>query len=200
MKTTGLWLLCLLLSVPVYAQTKTADVWATSYALEAQGLYGQSAEALEPMLKDAETLEFAWLRVAWLQYLSLNYNDAIDAYKNALNANKGSFDAMLGISLPLMAQQRWLEAIQYLHKVTNLSPWNYTANIRILASLEGLKKWSDMKQLAEMVSARYPSEVMPLIYLARALNQLGDKANAKWAYQQVLMRSPTNLEALIFNS
>jgi tetratricopeptide (TPR) repeat protein len=199
------YFLLFLFSVKLYAATgetnnpsdaTRSNPWAISYILESQGHYQKAIKILEPMLKKNESREFALLRVGWLHYLQGEYNDAFNNYQQALRINSESFDAKLGITLPLMAQHRWREAIHYLDEVTAESPWNYTANIRLLACWEALHKWNNVKHLSQKTAAHFPSEAIPFIYLARALYQQGNTHNAKRAYNQALMRTPSNTEAL----
>jgi len=189
--------LCLIIS-PCFAESEKQDPWTASYALEAQGQYQQAAELISPLKNRALASEFSWLRTAWLLYLQTNYSASIEAYQTAIHINSNSHDALLGITLPLMAQQRWREAAQYADQVIERSEWNYTAQIRMLMCESALKQWQDVKKRAQELTMRYPTETMPWLYLARAENWLGNTEQAINAYKQVLMRSPANLEANMF--
>jgi len=169
--------------------------WQQSYILEAKGDYEAATDVLSDYLDNTESSEMAWLRSGWLHYLQGDYNDAINAYKTAWKKNKYSLDARLGLTLPLMAQNRWKEAARYAQQVIDVSKSHYSANLRLLACQQGLKNWRDVNKLAKNLAARYPSETTPLVYLARAKNMLGDVDGAVTAYRQVLMREPGNIEA-----
>jgi len=178
------------------AQADEIDIWAKSYTLEAKGSYKEAAAVIEPFLQGGgDTAEYALLRYAWLNYLLRNHNDAIRNYQKALRQNPDSIDAYLGITLPLLAQQRWKESARYARQVLKVSPWNYTAHLRILMSEEGSRNWSLMKKHASELAARYPAYAAPWVYLARAEAWLGDYEAAKRAYIRVLRRIPSHLEA-----
>jgi len=191
-------LCCVALSTSSYAAhaAEKSSPWQTSYALEASGQYEQAAAVLVPFLDHSASSEFALLRYGWLNYIQGHYNDAIRAYDRALSRNTRSIDARLGVTLPLLAQQRWREAAKFSKQVIGVSPWNYTAHERLLACEEGLKQWESMAKHARDLSSHYPSSATPYVYLARAELWLGNTDKAHAAYKQVLERMPTHIEAL----
>jgi len=171
-------------------------VWTKSYALEAKGEYKEAAALIEPLLNGGgDSAEFALLRYGWLNYLLRNHNDAVRSYEKALRLNPDSIDARLGLTLPLLAQQRWKEVARYAKQVLQISPWDFTAHTRLLVSEEGRRKWTVMKKHASDLAAHYPSSATPWVYLARAEAWLGDHEAAKRAYVRVLRRIPAHLEA-----
>ncbi len=195
-KTNIFWMLC-----AIVASSNTLanpSVWEQSQQLEAKGDYLSAASLLEPLLKQGTEKEFAYLRYGWLHYLQGRYDTAVIAYLKALKLNPQSIDARLGLSLPLLAQGRWQEASANLKQITAVSPWDYTAHVRLLVAEEGLHKWADLARHAELLNRRYPSDTTILVYLARAQAWLGHKSEAKQAYQQVLMRIPQHVEAAAY--
>lgn len=177
-------------------QMKKMNPWVQSYKLEAKGDYVGASAAIQTMVNQPASREMALLRNGWLHYLQGKYNKAIKNYHSALKLNPQSLDARLGLTLPLMAQKRWREAIQYINQILAKSPWQYTAHSRLMVCEEALQIWKQLKSHTERVAARYPTESTPWVYLGRAELWLGDKAKAKKAYQQVLMRVPGHYEAL----
>lgn len=187
----------LLLAWGSVAQADEADDrWSTSYALEANGQYEKAAAVIVPMLDQGPHSEFALMRYGWLNYLQGNYNDAIRSYKRALERNQRSFDARLGITLPLLAQQRWKEASRFLSQILDVSPYNYISHVRLMVCEEGLRKWETLEKHAGEIAAIYPSDETVLVYLARAYAWQAKNSKAKTAYQRVLVRNPENLEAI----
>jgi len=188
-------LMMLVMMLPGFAQAASKNIWSNSYALEANGKYEKAAALMVPLLNKGHESELALLRYGWLNYLQGNFNDAIHAYKAALERNQRSFDARLGIALPLMAQQRWNEASRYLKQVLAQSPYNYTAHIRLMVCEEGLRKWETLAKHSTSLSAYYPSNASILVYLARAYAWQGKPQLAKNVYRKVLVRIPGHLEA-----
>lgn len=174
---------------------KSDDPWRSSYIYESKGEYEKAAALLTPMLDKGAYQEYATLRYAWLHYLQGNYNDAIRSYKKALTRNARSFDARLGVSLPLMAQGRWKEAAGYLKQVIGQSPYHYTAHSRLMTAEEGMRKWSTLEQHAKSIAAYYPSDTTTLVYLARAYVWQDKADEARKAYAEILIRFPDHIEA-----
>jgi tetratricopeptide (TPR) repeat protein len=174
----------------------SSDPWTASIEYEAKNDFAGAAKVLQPYVKMTQPDEFALLRTGWLAWRAGNYNDAYYAYQAALRLNSASIDARLGLSLPLMAQQRWSAAEQALRDVLQIDPLNYTANTRLMAVLEGEQQWSDLLRLARGFQRRYPSDATTLVYLARASAALGQTAAARDAWQRVLQRYPGHGEAV----
>ena len=171
------------------------DPWTESYRLEGLYQYDAALNALNSVSSDNE---LGLLRKGWLNYLKGSHSKSIDYYNKAISKNGKSLDARLGVILPLMAQQRWREAASHANKVLEVAPWNYYAHVRLMATQEALKQWSDLEKHAQVVSEHYPTDVDTLVFLARASRQLGNDKAASQAYQKVLELVPSNFEASQF--
>jgi len=184
----------LTLSLPVAAaDPQIADAFATSYKLEAKKQYAEAAKSMEPLATKGN--DFAQLRVAWLAYLQGKYDISEKAYADVIERKPQAVEPRLGRMLPLMAAQRWDDAISEGNSVLTQSAWDYTAHIRVLACEEALGQWDVLEKHAIKLAAAFPSDAAALVYLARARANKGDKAAAKEAYDQVLERAPSNAEA-----
>ena len=183
------------LFIMMFSASAADDAWMRSYTLEASGQYVAAAETIEHILKTIPANEFAELRSGWLYYLAGNYSRSIKHYQTAMKINKHSFDAILGISLPLMAQARWREAATNINEVIKLSRYNYIAHTRLMACEENLKQWSELKQHANELTSYYPADATILVYLARAHSHTDNPERAKEIYREVLIRYPGHLEA-----
>ena len=178
-------------SAPSLAQNDV--VFANFYKLEGEKRYDAAAQLLQPLADSGH--EFARLRLGWLAYLNGRYNDSINHYNRILQANPNSLDGRLGLTLPLLAQQRWQDAATQARQVLTISPWDYTAHVRLMICEEALKQWPDLEQHARDVATAWPSDATALVYLARARAWQRNVAGAKQAYAQVLERFPANEEA-----
>jgi tetratricopeptide (TPR) repeat protein len=172
--------------------------WHESYALESAGKYAQAAASMEAILLAAPDHEFALMRRAWLNYLQGSYNAALRDYNQVLTLNPKSLEARLGLTLPLLAQQRWREAALEANKVIALSAWDYTAHVRLMVCEDGEHKWEELSRHASELAARYPSDATVLVYLARAEAWKGNVKNARFAYAKVLERMPSHAEAAAY--
>lgn len=198
-KSSRNWLAAALFAlVPAGAYPQAGSggsAWQESYTLEHAGKYPQAAAVLETLLRDSPNHEFAMMRRGWLNYLQGKYNDALRDYNQVLALNPRSLEARLGLTLPLLAQQRWKEAATEARKVIAVSPWDYTAHVRLMVCEEGEKDWAGLSRHAAELAQRYPSDATGLVYHARAEASLGNKAKARAAYVQVLERYPSHVEA-----
>ncbi|MGN7610758.1 tetratricopeptide repeat protein [Magnetococcales bacterium HHB-1] len=177
------------------AAPKKENPWLSSVKLEAKKQYLQAAEVIKPFMRAPEVSEYASLRYAWLTYLAGKYNASVDTYYRHIDGNPDSVDARLGITLPLMAQQRWREVAKHCQKIIDVSPLNHTAHLRLLIAEEGMRSWHKMLSHAQELARYYPSDATIRVYLARAHAWLGQKSQAKKAYREVLQRVPGHYEA-----
>jgi tetratricopeptide (TPR) repeat protein len=172
--------------------------WALSYEREAAGEYDAAIAALSPVMDRQPDYEFVVLRLAWLKYLNGDYNASLGDYRRALELNERSLEAMLGITLPLLAQRRWREAAAQAQRVLAVAPGNYYGHVRLMVAEEGLQQWRSLADHASEVAALYPSDATILVYLARARAWQGNVAAARAAYERVLERSPGHEEAAAY--
>ncbi|MBF0471399.1 MAG: hypothetical protein HQL48_08490 [Gammaproteobacteria bacterium] len=202
LKLSWHWLFTLgvALSLPpalLSAQPVEEDLWQSSYTLEKEGDYAAAEAILQPLLQvEGDHREFALLRSGWLSYLRQHYNEAIGHYRQAMAVNPFSLDAELGLVLVLQAQLRWKEAKIYANSVLKRAPANYNAHLYLMAALSAQGEWTELEKAAKKVHAFYPTEITPLLQLARALAWQMREGAALEAYHALLRRSPTNAEAL----
>ena len=182
----------LFLATTALAADETA--WQKSYRLEAAGKHAEAAAALNGLDSTADA-SFVLSRRGWLAYLQGQHNDAIALYGRALDRNPKSLEARQGLTLPLLAQQRWREAAMYARQVIAESEWDYTAHVRLLIAEEGQREWRSMQEHAARLTERYPSDATAWVYLARAHAWLRNVSEAREAYVRVLDRYPGHLEA-----
>jgi tetratricopeptide (TPR) repeat protein len=184
--------------VLVSSAVSAQDPWAESYDREARGAYRAAIRALAPILAAQPDHELAMMRRGWLRYLNGQYNDAIRDYQRSIEINGLSLEARLGIMLPLLAQRRWREAAAYAQEVLRVDPWNYYAHVRLMIAEEGQRQWQQLASHAGDVARRYPSDATVRVYWARALARLGNDAEARARYEDVLERIPSHEEAATF--
>ena len=176
----------------VISNAFAADPWSESYRLEAAGSYLEAAAQVEPF---AKTEEFAQLRHAWLLYRAGRLDESVAGYRRAQQRYPNSLDAMLGVSLPLMAQWKWKEAGDAARTTLRYAPWHYAASIRLLVILEAQKQWRPMAEEAARLVERYPSDASAWVYLARAEAGSAYVEKAKEAYRHVVQILPAHVEA-----
>jgi tetratricopeptide (TPR) repeat protein len=185
-----------LAGLPTVASAQNEALFAASYKLESEKRYDAAAQEIASLADSGN--EFARLRLGWLAYLGGRYNESIAHYSRVLQANPNSVDGRLGLTLPLLAQQRWQDAAAQARQVLQLSPWDYTAHVRLMVAEEGLKQWAILENHARDVARVYAADATSLVYLARARAWQRNVAGAREAYGKVLERYPTHEEARTF--
>lgn len=173
--------------------------WQKSYRLEAAGKYVEASAALDGANGNTDA-DLALMRRGWLAYLQGRYNEAVDFYGRAIGKNPKSLEARNGVTLPLLAQQRWREAASHARQAIAESAWDYTAHLRLMVAEEGQRDWKTLAEHAEKVAEHYPSDATALVYLARAHAWMGNTRAAKEAYGRVLNRVPGHIEATGYRS
>jgi tetratricopeptide (TPR) repeat protein len=181
---------------PPMESVPAQDAFVQSYKYEEEKQYAAAAEIIRPLADGGD--EFAQLRLAWLAYQAADYKVAIARYKSLVERRPGMVDARLGLMLPLMAQRRWGEAAAQAQSVLAEHPGQYTAHIRLLACEQALRQWDVAESHAAQLTALYPSDVDVAILAARNKAARRKGAEARQAYANVLLRSPSNQEAQLY--
>lgn len=181
--------------IPAYAQD---GVWQNSYQLETAGKYAEAMAVIDSISVNSSDAEFKLLRRGWLFYLNGRFDESIREYRLAIDRNSKSIDARLGLTLPLLAAQRWREAEQVARAALDLAPINSTALVRMAMAQEGQRDWPAMIKTSASLVSSFPSNATGYVYLARAYAWLGRNEDAATAYSSVLVRFPGHLEATAY--
>ena len=191
------WALLLLIigSAPALAGPSP---WENSYMLQKHGKYLAALQALDAVPDNGPEAAFKTLRVGWLQYLMGHYDASLATYRKAAKADPQSLDALLGQTLPLLAQQQYAQAAKGADAALAIAPNNYTAMLRLAQAREGQKDWVDMQHTAAALASHYPAEAAGFLYLARAYAWQGHSRRAAAAYRALLVRDPGAREALSY--
>ncbi len=166
-----------------------------SYRYEKMGAYNDAIKALLPVYKTNPRFYLVNLRLGWLYYLSGKYRNSIKYYKKAIEINSYSFEAKLGLSLPLLAQKDWIAVERLMRQILTKDPYNYYANLRLAISLRFQNKANQAEKVARQMLRRYPTSVDFLVELGRDLLWQGKKDQAKKIFQKVLLLDPENVIA-----
>jgi len=192
LKKAGFIALLITFSVTAYA---AEDPWQASYTLEGKGMYSEAIKQVEQASNSQVNDELKFLRLGWLYYLQGDYSDAKKSYKSALEKNRQSIDARLGLYNQLVAQKRWREAATYNQEILDVAPQHLQANLNAMAVEEHNQDWEHLVRRATKTLRYFPTSADALIYHARANKLLGDMFSARRSYKKVLMLYPSNLEA-----
>jgi len=171
-----------------------------SYAFERRGEYTKAIKAMMPVYASYPKSYTVNLRLGWLYYLNKNFANSIKHYETALKVAPYSVEAMLGLSLPLMAQEKWHEVEELMYRILKEDYYNYYGNLRLAIALIHQRKFKDASRIAKKMLYLYPTDVNFLNVLGEASFYQGKKDYARSIFNSVLVLSPKNRIALKFLS
>jgi tetratricopeptide (TPR) repeat protein len=169
-----------------------------SYLYEKIGDYKDAIRVLMPIYKVYPYGYTINLRLGWLYYLWGKYENSIFHYRRAISVIPSSVEAKLGLSLPLMAQERWGEVETLMYQVIATDYYNYYGNLRLCAALEKQGKYSMVMFVARKMLTIYPTDVPFLIYLGKSYYHLGNLEAALRTFKDALVLDPENNTAKEF--
>ncbi len=184
------------LSAMTYEEINAA--YHKSFLYEKNGDYTNAIRAIMPVYKNYPKGYTVNLRLGWLYYLLGNYSNSKMHYKKAMEIIPTSVEAMLGYSLPLMAQQRWSDVAQLMYKLLKIDYYNFYGNLRLSVALRNLGKFKEAEQIDRKMLALYPSNVSFLLELGISLYYQGKKTYAKSIFKDVITLDPENNTAKEF--
>jgi len=192
-------LLILLLLLPAegfalsYQQIKEA--YYRSYLYEKSGDYEDAVKALMPVYESYPNGYTVNLRLGWLYYLWKKYSNSEFHYQKALKAIPSSVEAMLGLTLPYLAQGRWKDVESVCYRILKIDYYNYYGNLRLSYALRKDQKYQIAEAVDRKMLSIYPTDVNFLLELADSLFSQGKYAYANSIVKDVLILDPENPKA-----
>ena len=166
-----------------------------SFFYEKIGDYKDAIRVLMPVYKAYPDGYMINLRLGWLYYLWGKYDNSEFHYRKADKAIPTSVESKLGLSLPLMAQQKWGEAEATLYRVIAIDFYNYYGNLRLAKVLGKEKKYKQQIAVALKMLNIYPTSVPFLVVLGEGYYNLGNLQKAEEILKNVLILDPENSTA-----
>jgi len=173
-----------------YDQIKSA--YYRSYLYEKSGDYEDAIKALMPVYREFPNGYTVNLRLGWLYYLAKKYANSEFHYKKALQVIPSSVEAMLGLTLPYMAQSKWSDTEALCYRILRIDYYNYYGNLRLSYALRKEGKFSLAAAVSRKMLTIYPSDVNFLLELAISLYHQGKLSYAKSLFEDILILDPEN--------
>ncbi len=133
------------------------DAVRNSVELERAHKLPEAIAALGKLDSAAAAGYLANVRLGWLYYESANYPEAERYYQTACGAAPASIDALQGLLLSLLADNKFADAEATARKVLQLDPGNFYANLRLEIALRQQSKVSGAVEALKQLLAAYPS-------------------------------------------
>lgn len=172
------------------------ELFESSYILESKGNYSEALNRVKGILLTEPRNYTATLRVSWLSYLNRNYSTSIEYYQKAVLLKPHAVEPLIGLTLPLMAIKNWKETEKIALQIISRDPNNYYANSRLAYSLYSQRRYGEAKSRYELVLRLYPSDLEMKLGMGWTYLAMGNKNRAKKFFNEVLLISKSNLNAL----
>ena len=197
----GLYLIILFLTLGSWCVAVQAgslnyyQAFRDSYRYEKMGAYRDAILAILPIYQEHPRFYLVNLRLGWLYYLSGKYGNSIEHYQKALEVQPQSFEAMLGLSLPLMAQKKWNKVERLMNQLVSQDRYNFYGNLRLAIALRLQNKANLAEKVCRHMLSHYPASLPFLVELGQDLWWQGKKEEARQVLGQVLLIDPENVVA-----
>jgi len=154
--------------------------------------YENAIRALSPVLDEYPNGYTVNLRLGWLYYLLGRYANSIEHYQKAVQIVPTSLEAKNGLMLPMLAQNKYSDAVSIAYQVVSVDHYNYYGNMRLAYSLRMLKKYDQAEQILNKMLAVYPTDITFLTELALVKYNQGDTEKAGNLMWDVQTLDPEN--------
>lgn len=184
---------------PAQARTQPAldiaGAYARSFELERAERFDEAIRALGPVYAAYPNGYTVNLRMAYLFYRNGNHANAVTHYERAGAAAPYSLEPKLGRLLPLLAQERWVDAEALAYQIVSGDHFNYYANLRLIVALRAQGKLDAALQVALKMITAYPTDGDYLVELALVRDARGETDEAKRLFGEILILYPDSAVA-----
>ena len=200
MNSTPSWLLIFVLLVGVLAlgasvRADASQIWQRSYDLEAQGEHAASLAALNELPEETKTGYLFLVRRAWLLYLSARYQEAVGAYRQAIEAAPKAVEPREGILAPLIALHRFQDAEAEAQAALRLDKDNHSVSRSLAWALYNLGRFDNAERVYRRILELHPSDLTMQAGVGWCLLRRGRPAEAESVFREVLRVAPENASA-----
>ncbi len=192
-----LFFLALALLAPAHAveMDRAAELYQSSYTLEANGNYRGALAQVDQLATEGEDAYTLHLRRGWLLYNLGRYADAAAAYRAAIDREPTSVEARQGLALPLMALKKWKEAEAVCRDLLSRASGDKTGRGRLAYILYMSGRYSEAAREYEAVLEAHPSDTDMQAGRGWALLKQGKTKDARAAFEAVLRVAPAHRSA-----
>ena len=160
---------------------------------------GAKAAALEAVSQRDDVARY-WMALGQVEMKLGDYAGAYDAYSHASELEPNNIDALHYVAEIAQAAKRLDDATKQANKILKIDPRDIRAQMVLGYVALRQHHYPDALRWADKILGYYPLEEAPLILKARALNELGQRAEAIALIERVIPvrgASPTKLDTLL---
>ena len=200
MISTPSWLLIVVLLVGALVfgaqvHAEAPQIWQRSYALEARGEHAAALAALNELPAEARTGYLFLVRRAWLLYLTGRNQEAVGAYRQAIEAAPKAVEPRAGILAPLIALHRFQDAEAEARAALRLDKDNHAVSRSLAWALYSLGRFDEAERVYRRVLALHPSDLTMQVGVGWCLLRRGRRGQAEAEFREVLRFAPEDAVA-----
>lgn len=171
----------------------SVEAFSNSYVQESNGKYTQAIEALQKLEEDSYAVN---LRLGWLYYSSGEHIKSKAHYQKAMDQEKSSIEAILGMAYPVSAMGNWSDVIALYESGLKIDPNNVTLKYRIAyVKHYYLKDYSGALGFAQEAHEVQPFDFNTNYLLAAIHIALGNIEQARVSAIECLKYNPSSQAA-----
>ncbi len=180
----------------VYAQTQKElqEAFSKSYAFEADKKYAEAISALTSL--SSENRYEINLRLGWLYYLSLKYDQSIAYYLKCTTLMPVATEPLWAVLNPYLAKEDWVNVEKTYLSILKQDPKNTTANYKLGLIYYYRKNYTAAKKYFDVTLNLFPFDYDSLLMSAWTHYFLGNMKDAKVLFNKVLLYAPNDKSAL----
>lgn len=167
-----------------------------SVSEESIGNYKKAIEVINNHYNKNKNDYLVNLRLGWLYYLSKDYEKSISFYNEAVRLSANSAEALLGLTYPLSAMNKWGEIEKIYKKILDKDKHNYSANLLLGQIYLNNGSYLNAKVLLENLSSNYPGDYEVNLYLGWTYYYLGNKSKANQLFTNALIQNSGSASAI----
>lgn len=168
--------------------------FSKSYLSSQSGDYTGAINALKPVY-DKAFYELN-LRLGYLSYLAGQNKESMAYYKIAIELKPKALEPRFGYVYPAAAFGQTDELVAQYNSILQIDPQNTIANYRQGYILYQKKDYANAYKYFNKVVTLYPFSYEGLVMFAKSSLQLGNKTEAKNLFNQVLLLSANDKDAI----
>ncbi len=172
---------------------KLLSAFTDSYAFETNLEYDKAATLLEKVyLNYVSNYEINY-RLGWLRYSAGDFKESENYYKKAMELKPLSLEAIYGLILPTIGQQKYNSVIRLSEKALSISPNDSRAEYFLGLAYYYKKDYVKSEKFLEKAINKYPFDLDINLMLGWTKFALGKKNEAKSLFLTAQRNSPYNV-------
>lgn len=186
----------LLISINLGAQDHEVikEAFKKSYQYEVSAEYEKAISELRKVYN--ENAYEINVRLAWLSYLSGNFQESMAYYNKSIKLMPYAIEPRFGIAFPASAMGNWDFVLEQYDKILEINPNNSLALFRRGMIYYGRKDYQKAKDSFQKVINLFPFDYDGLNMMGWTYLFLGNKNEAKIMFQKALYANPSGESAL----